>query len=112
MNNNIVLIDTYNALRKEGYGAVDAILRTGAQRLRPLLLTTITTILGLLPVVLQVSLDFFNRTAVFGAPSAQWWTQLATAVVGGLAFATVLTLVLTPCLLALRDLRKDKKSRS
>jgi len=72
-------------------------------------LTTITTILGLLPMVLQVNLDFFERTAVFGAPSTQWWTQLATAVAGGLAFATILTLVLTPCLIAIRDVRKAKK---
>ena len=111
VNNNIVLIDTYNVLRKEGYPVTDAILRTGAQRLRPVMLTTITTILGLLPMVMQVNLDFFNRTAVFGAPSTQWWTQLATAVAGGLAFATVLTLLMTPCLLALRDLRKVKKQR-
>jgi len=109
VNNNIVLIDTYNVLRKEGYAVVDAILRTGAQRLRPVMLTTITTILGLLPMVFQVNLDFFKRTAVVGAPSTQWWTQLATAIAGGLAFATVLTLVLTPCLLALRDLRKERK---
>ncbi|MFD2167750.1 efflux RND transporter permease subunit [Thalassotalea euphylliae] len=109
VNNNIVLIDTYNVLRREGFPITDAILRTGAQRLRPVMLTTITTILGLMPMVLQVNLDFFNRTAVFGAPSTQWWAQLATAVAGGLAFATVLTLVLTPTLLALRDRRKEKK---
>lgn len=109
VNNNIVLIDTYNVLRKDGYGVIDAILRTGAQRLRPVMLTTITTILGLLPMVLQVNLDFFERTIVFGAPSTQWWTQLATAIAGGLAFATVLTLVLTPCLLVLRDKRKEDK---
>lgn len=109
VNNNIVLIDTYNVLRREGHSVVDAILRTGAQRLRPVMLTTITTILGLLPMVLQINLDFFERTALFGAPSTQWWTQLATAVAGGLAFATVLTLVLTPCLLALRDLKKEKE---
>ena len=107
VNNNIVLIDTYNVLRKEGYAVVDAILRTGAQRLRPVMLTTITTILGLLPMVMQVNLDFFERTIVFGAPSTQWWTQLSTAIAGGLAFATILTLVLTPCLLVLRDKRKE-----
>ncbi|WP_448549050.1 efflux RND transporter permease subunit [Thalassotalea fusca] len=112
VNNNIVLIDTYNVLRKEGYPVVDAILRTGAQRLRPVMLTTITTILGLLPMVLQVNLDFFNRTAVFGAPSTQWWTQLATAVAGGLAFATLLTLVLTPCLIALRDRNRSARQKA
>ncbi|REL36825.1 efflux RND transporter permease subunit [Thalassotalea euphylliae] len=109
VNNNIVLIDTYNVLRRQGFPITDAILRTGAQRLRPVMLTTITTILGLMPMVLQVNLDFFNRTAVVGAPSTQWWAQLATAIAGGLAFATVLTLVLTPTLLALRDRRKEKK---
>ena len=109
VNNNIVLIDTYNLLRKEGYRVVDAILRTGAQRLRPVMLTTVTTILGLMPMVLQLNLNFFERTAVFGAPSTQWWAQLATAVAGGLAFATILTLVLTPCLLVLRDKRKEDK---
>ncbi|MGB1201156.1 MAG: efflux RND transporter permease subunit, partial [Cognaticolwellia aestuarii] len=110
VNNNIVLIDTYNVLRKEGYPITDAILRTGAQRLRPVMLTTVTTILGLMPMVLQVNLDLFKRTAVFGAPSTQWWAQLATAVAGGLAFATVLTLVLTPCLIALRDRKKEIKA--
>ena len=60
-------------------------------------------------MVLQMNLDFFERTIVFGAPSTQWWTQLATAIAGGLAFATVLTLVLTPCLLVLRDKRKEDK---
>jgi multidrug efflux pump len=107
VNNNIVLIDTYNVLRREGYAVIDAVLRTGAQRLRPVMLTTITTILGLLPMVLQVNLDFFNRSVIFGAPSTQWWTQLATAVAGGLAFATLLTLVLTPCLIVLRDHKRQ-----
>ncbi len=103
VNNNIVLIDTYNVLRKQGLAIEDAILRTGAQRLRPVLLTTVTTILGLMPMVLQINIDLFNRTIDFGAPSTQWWVQLATAVAGGLSFATVLTLVLTPCLLMLRE---------
>lgn len=108
VNNNIVLIDTYNVLRSQGLGVEDAILRTGAQRLRPVLLTTVTTILGLMPMVLQINIDLFNRTIDFGAPSTQWWVQLATAVAGGLTFATVLTLVLTPCLLMLRERRTSK----
>jgi multidrug efflux pump len=58
-------------------------------------------------MVLQVNLDFFNRSVIFGAPSTQWWTQLATAVAGGLAFATLLTLVLTPCLIVLRDHKRQ-----
>jgi multidrug efflux pump len=102
VNNNIVLIDTYNILRKEGFSATDAILRTGAQRLRPVMLTTVTTILGLLPMVAEINIDFVGRNVDIGGPSTEWWSQLATAVAGGLAFATLLTLVLTPCMLALK----------
>ena len=99
VNNNIVLIDTFNQLRRRGIDKQEAILRTGVQRLRPVLLTTVTTILGLLPMVLEMNIDLINQKVEFGAPSTQWWSQLATAVSGGLAFATVLTLVLTPCML-------------
>ncbi|WP_413285133.1 efflux RND transporter permease subunit [Vibrio sp. MA40-2] len=101
VNNNIVLIDTFNQLVSRGLSRKDAILRTGVQRLRPVMLTTVTTILGLLPMVLEMNIDLINQKIEFGAPSTQWWSQLATAVAGGLAFATVLTLVLTPCLLML-----------
>ena len=101
VNNNIVLIDTYNQLVKRGLDKRDAILRTGVQRLRPVMLTTVTTILGLMPMVLEMNIDLINQKIEFGAPSTQWWSQLATAIAGGLAFATVLTLVLTPCLLML-----------
>ncbi|MGP8307514.1 efflux RND transporter permease subunit [Vibrio sp. YIC-376] len=113
VNNNIVLIDTYNQMRKRGMNKSEAILRTGVQRLRPVLLTTITTILGLLPMVLEMNIDFVNQKVEFGAPSTQWWSQLATAVAGGLAFATLLTLVLTPCLLMLgRDTPSEESQPS
>jgi len=101
VNNNIVLIDTYNAYIKDGYSAYDAALATGEIRLRPVLLTAGTTILGLIPMVMAMNIDFINREVAFGAPSTQWWTQLSSAIAGGLAFATVLTLLLTPCLLVL-----------
>tara|TARA_R110001583_G_scaffold10698_5_gene49108 strand:+ start:25163 stop:28273 length:3111 start_codon:yes stop_codon:yes gene_type:complete len=99
VNNNIVLIDTYNVFKARGMETRDAILRTGAQRIRPVLLTTITTILGLMPMVLKMNIDFAAQSIEFGAPSTQWWAQLATAIAGGLTFATLLTLILTPCLL-------------
>ncbi len=108
VNNNIVLIDTYAHLRKDGLNAVDAALRTGAQRLRPVLLTTVTTVCGLIPMVYQLNIDLIGREILVNAPSSQWWTQLSTAIAGGLSFATVLTLFLTPCLLVLKDQRKDK----
>ncbi|WP_275975285.1 efflux RND transporter permease subunit [Alkalimarinus coralli] len=101
VNNNIVLIDTYNAYLKEGLSPYDSALITGELRMRPVLLTAGTTILGLIPMVLSMNIDFINRDVTFGAPSTQWWTQLSSAIAGGLAFATLLTLFLTPCLLVL-----------
>ncbi|MEX1035434.1 MAG: efflux RND transporter permease subunit [Sneathiella sp.] len=101
VNNNIVLIDTYAHLRRQGMEAMEAVLRTGAQRLRPVLLTTVTTIFGLLPMTLQINIDFITRGIVVGAPSSQWWVQLSTAVAFGLTFATLLTLLMTPALLML-----------
>jgi multidrug efflux pump len=103
VNNNIVLIDTYNIIRKSGAEAMEAALLTCGQRLRPVMLTTVTTILGLLPMVLGLNFDLVNRHIEFGGPSTQWWTQLATAVAGGLAFATLLTLIVTPSMLVLGD---------
>jgi multidrug efflux pump len=102
VNNNIVFIDTYNVLRRRGTDTFDAILRTCAIRLRPVLLTTVTTIVGLTPMVLGVNINLIAREVSIGAPSSQWWTQLASSVAGGLAFATVLTLFLTPSLLMIQ----------
>jgi multidrug efflux pump len=99
VNNNIVFIDTYNVLRSRGERPFDAILRTCAIRLRPVLLTTVTTIVGLMPMVLGVNINLIDRNVSIGAPSSQWWSQLASSVAGGLAFATILTLWLTPSLL-------------
>ncbi|MDE0780151.1 MAG: efflux RND transporter permease subunit [Alphaproteobacteria bacterium] len=103
VNNNIVLIDTFDRLRNEMDSPRDAILLTGAQRLRPVLLTTVTTVLGLLPMTLQINIDFVSREISLGAPSTQWWVQLSTAIVAGLSFATVLTLVITPSALMFRE---------
>lgn len=110
VNNNIVLIDTFNVLKAKGMDGYEAILRTGAQRLRPVLLTTVTTIIGLAPMVLEMNIDLIGRNIEFGGPSTQWWSQLATAVAGGLAFATLLTLVITPCMLELANRRTQKKA--
>lgn len=112
VNNNIVLIDCYNDLREQGYEPVKAALHTGSLRLRPVLLTALTTVLGLMPMVLAMNIDFINRHISFGAPSTQWWTQLASAIAGGLSFATLLTLLLTPCMLVLgeRVFNRSKKA--
>ncbi len=102
VNNNIVLIDTFDRLSETEDDVRTAILKTGAQRLRPVLLTTVTTILGLMPMVLGVNIDFIERIVTVGAPAMQWWSQLATAIAFGLSFATVLTLLVTPSALMIR----------
>ncbi|MCU0910080.1 MAG: efflux RND transporter permease subunit [Rhodobacteraceae bacterium] len=101
VNNNIILIDTYQELARY-MPKVEAIVRTAEQRIRPVLLTTITTMAGLAPMMFGLSLDFVNGGYSIDSPTALWWKQLATAVVFGLGIATVLTLILTPSLLALR----------
>ncbi|MEQ6203423.1 efflux RND transporter permease subunit [Sulfitobacter sp. HNIBRBA2951] len=108
VNNNIVLIDTYNDLKKAGQSPLEAALRTGAQRLRPVILTSVTTALGLMPMVIGVNLNFFTREIVYGAPSTQWWTELSSAIAGGLVIATILTLVVTPAMLMLGEKRKSR----
>ncbi len=112
VNNNIVLIDTYNDLRREGAEPLEAALRTGAQRLRPVLLTSVTTALGLLPMVIGLNINFFTREILYGAPSTQYWTELSAAIAGGLSVATVLTLVVTPAMLMLRDGPGSRKRKA
>ena len=97
------MIDTYNDLKKHTESHKEAIMRTAAQRMRPVLLTSVTTVLGLLPMVFALTIDFVNQHIAVGAPSSQWWTQLSSAIAGGLAFATLLTLLLTPALLVLGE---------
>ncbi len=108
VNNNIVLIDTYNDLKRSGQAPLEAALRTGAQRLRPVILTSVTTALGLMPMVIGVNLNFFTREIVYGAPSTQWWTELSSAIAGGLVIATVLTLIVTPAMLMLGERNRQR----
>ena len=112
VNNNIVLIDTYNDLRAAGMSPLEAALRTGAQRLRPVVLTSGTTALGLAPMVIGVSVDFFRREIVHGAPSTQMWIELSSTIAGGLMFATILTLIVTPAMLMLGEKRANRRLRS
>jgi len=103
VNNNIILIDTFDTLKKTMPNIKEAIIKTGAQRLRPVLLTTCTTVLGLLPMVTMTNVDFITREITVGSPDTQWWVQLASAIVFGLLFATILTLIVTPSALMLRE---------
>ena len=99
VNNNIVLLDTYKNLRKKGESVRDAIIRTGAQRLRPVLLTTLTTFFGLIPMAIGLNINFIDTEVNFGSPSSQWWIQLSNAMVFGVMFSFILTLIITPCLI-------------
>jgi len=112
VNNNIVLIDTYNIMRQQGLTPFEAALQSGAQRFRPIILTTVTTILGLLPMVFEFNIKLLSQEIEIGAPSGQIWTQLSTAIAAGLTFATPLTLFLTPCMLILGDISKDNPNNT
>ncbi|MEX5578882.1 efflux RND transporter permease subunit [Pseudophaeobacter sp. A-200-2] len=101
VNNNIVLIDTYQEFSQH-MPRIEAIIRTAEARIRPVLLTTVTTMAGLAPMMFGISLDFIDGGYSINSPTALWWKQLATAVVFGLGIATVLTLVVTPSLLSIR----------
>ena len=111
VNNNIVLIDTYNVGCKENPGrdVAEIIVLTGLQRLRPVLLTTATTVIGLLPLASHQSIDFINRTWISGGELSGYWVPLAQAVVSGLTFATILTLIVTPAMLVLPSRMKEMR---
>ena len=101
VNNAIVLIDTYNRMRADGVDVHEAVLKTSAQRFRPIFLTTFTTVLGLVPMALTINMDYINQVIAIGSLTSIWWVQLSTAVISGLIFSTLLTLVLTPVMISL-----------
>jgi multidrug efflux pump subunit AcrB len=101
VNNAIVLIDFINQQRKSGMSIDDAIVSAGEIRFRPVMLTAVTTILGLIPMALGYSYDFRNFVWIVGGESSQWWGPMAVAVIFGLAFATLLTLIVVPTLYSL-----------
>ena len=109
VNNSIVLIDTFNRLRNDAKNLNEAILHSAAQRLRPIVLTTTTTMIGLTPVALQITIDWFGRSIEFGGLMSAWWVPFSTAVIWGLGFSSLLTLFLIPTLLALPEYLKEKK---
>ena len=100
VNNNIVLIDTFQRLKRDGRTSQEAAIAAAAQRIRPILLTTLTTICGLLPMVFMMNVNFREGAISFGGVTAEWWVPLATAVVFGLGFSTLMTLIVTPVWLA------------
>ena len=113
VNNNIVLIDTFNFVRQRHpeLSINSVIIRATAQRLRPVMLTTATTVFGLLPLALGMSVDLINRNINAGGQMAVFWGPLSQAIVFGLSFAAILTLVATPALLALPSYIRDRWHR-
>ena len=109
VNNNIVLIDTYDRLREEGWDKMDAVLQTCRERARPVVLTAVSAILGVLPIAFGLGLEIFHHETTINAPSTQWWISLSSAIVFGLSFATLLTLVVTPSMIMV--FTRSKNSR-
>ena len=100
VGHNIVLVDTFYQLKRAGHSDADAAIRSAVQRFRPVMLTTVVTVIGLLPLMFQLDPAFRTGHVEYRAPGSEWWVQLAGAVVWGLSFATLLTLFLTPSALA------------
>jgi multidrug efflux pump len=113
VNNNIVLIDTFNHLRAKhtDWHLHDVIVQTGVQRLRPVFLTTFTTGFGLLPLAMHVSIDLIGSEIEIGGPITSQWVKLANAIVFGLSFGTILTLIVTPAMLALPEHLRQRLGR-
>lgn len=100
VGHNIVLVDTFYQLKRSGYPDDEAAVRAATQRFRPVMLTTVVTVVGLFPLMFRLHPNFRTGHLEYAAPGSEWWVQLSAAVVWGLSFATLLTLVLTPVLLA------------
>jgi multidrug efflux pump len=109
VNNNIVLIDTYDHLRREGRTSSRPFSKPAASAQAPVVLTAVTAILGVLPIAFGFNLELMAHETTYGAPSTQWWISLSSAIVFGLAFSTMLTLVVTPSLLMIVTRSKDSK---
>lgn len=104
INNNIVMIDTFNSNKMTSTMSVrDNVIQTSISRLRPIFLTTVTTISGLMPMFFQININFMDLTYQVNSPSSQMWQQLSAVIIGGLFFATFITLVITPCLLYMQN---------
>jgi multidrug efflux pump len=116
VSNNILLIDTYDLLISQYKNPTlaqyrNVIIQTCIQRVRPVILTKLATILGLLPLMLGINIDFVNFEVTQGAPSTQWWRLLSVCIVYGVLFASSLTLLVTPAALMWRAMRRTRKNK-
>ena len=112
VNNNIVLIDAYQRLREHGFEPVDAAIRTAAQRLRPVFLTTLTTIVGLTPLILGWQANITTgEFSTKGSSTSEIWAPISYVIACGLGFATILTLIVTPVMLAMPSVLRKRLQR-
>ncbi len=100
VNNNIVLIDYTNILRRKGISVRDSVIRAGLRRFRPVTLTAITTILGLIPLTFGFGFDIYSLSFESGGAEAEFWRSMGVAVIFGLMFGTILTLIIVPVMYA------------
>jgi multidrug efflux pump len=98
VNNAIVFLYYTRQLEGRGRSLTEAAVEAGTIRLRPVLLSAVTTILGLVPMASGVSYDFHTFEWALRSESSQWWASMAIAVIFGLGFATLLTLIVVPTL--------------
>jgi multidrug efflux pump len=111
VGHNIVLVDTFYQLKRAGSPGDRAALRAAAMRFRPVLLTTLTAVVGLLPLMFQIEPNFRTGAIEFRPPGSEWWVQMAGAIVWGLSLSTFLTLLVTPTMLALPSVLRERFGR-
>ncbi|MDP6522204.1 MAG: efflux RND transporter permease subunit [SAR324 cluster bacterium] len=109
VNNAIVMLDYVIRLRKKGYQRNEAMILAAAVRFRPVVLTAVTTVLGLVPIAIGMDIDFSRESIIlFGAASASFWKSMALAIMYGLGVTTLLTLFLLPVLYSLVEGGKER----
>jgi multidrug efflux pump len=111
VNNAIMLIDRANQYMRIGMPPIASLRRSCAERVRPVLLTAVITTIALLPSALQVNLDILGLSVEYGSITSMWWVQFSTALIFGLAFATLLTLIVVPTMLAAPTVLRERWRR-
>ena len=112
VNNAIILLDAIRQLKRKGLDVYDAVVTAGMIRFRPVLLTAITTVLGLVPMAFKINIDFAGLTYQYNTESSQYWQSMAVAIIFGLLLATILTLGVVPSLYLIYDRSKTRLSRT
>ena len=112
VNNVIVMLDFVVKLRKQGFARNEAMVLASAVRFRPVLLTAVTTVIGLAPMAMGMDIDFSRDSPiVFGSESGSFWKSMALAIMYGLGVATFLTLIMVPTLYSLIEDGRERLIR-